>query len=183
MSLHFPNVLRAVCVAASVLVAPAAGAQTTVRVMAHGGFLPITTIYGGGQLEITPGGGNTSFYADYNQWAWGVACESAVDHDWPDDAGADARCGETGYTVHGGVTQHLRGADTRWRPYVSAGAGVARVLDRYEEDRPVRLSLAAEAGYDVGRGPIGLRLGARWQGRPQVGTDYVGPVVGLRLRF
>lgn len=183
MSRILRNTLRAACLGAAIaLLAPAAGAQTEVRVMAHAGMLPFTTIHAGGQVQVTPGGGNTSYYAEYNQWAWGLICVGVADPDAPDGFGDD-RCSETGYTVHGGFVRHLRGADVRWRPYLSAGAGVARVLD-HEEDRPVRLSLAAEGGYDVGgAGPFTLRLGARWQGRPQVGTDYVGPVIGLRLRL
>ena len=182
MSSIFRNTL---CAAACVALLPAASAaQTQVRVMAHGGLMPFTTLFGGGQVEIAPRGGNTSFHADYNQWAFGMGCEDAVGHTWPDDVGSDTRCGETGYTVHGGVTRHLRGDGVRWRPYVSGGAGVARVLDRYVEDRPTRLSLAGEAGYDFGGArPLNLRLGLRWQGRPQVGTDYAGPVIGVRLRF
>lgn len=180
------NTVRAACVAAGVaLLAPAAGAQTQVRVMAHGGLMPFTTVHGGGQLQVTPGGGGTSFYAEYNQWAWGIICDAVLEPHNPDEpgGGGGSRCSETGYTVHGGVVRHLKPADAAWRPYMSAGAGVARVLDRYADERPVRASLAVEGGYDVGgAGPFNLRLGARWQGRPQVGTDYVGPVIGLRLR-
>ncbi|HEX6373724.1 MAG TPA: hypothetical protein VF006_32655 [Longimicrobium sp.] len=185
MSSIVRNTLRAGCLAAGVaLLAPDGAAQTEVRVMAHGGLLPFTTVYGGGQVQVTPGAGGTSFYAEYNQWAWGIICESALDPGSPDEFVGDDRCSETGYTVHGGFTRHLRGSGASWRPYVSAGAGVARVLDRTEADRPVRPSLAVEGGYDVGgAGSFTLRLGARWQGRPQVGTDYVGPVIGLRLRL
>jgi hypothetical protein len=178
------NTLRAACLCAgAALLAPCAAAQTQVRVMAHGGLLPFSTVHGGGQVQVTPGG-NTSFYAEYNQWAWGIACESAVRDGVPFDPGHDDdRCGETGYAVHGGFARHLRGAGASWRPYLAAGAGVARVLD-HTDNRPVRMSLAVEGGYDVG-GPasFNVRLGARWQGRPQVGTDYVGPVIGLRFRF
>jgi hypothetical protein len=186
MSRIIRNILRAAGVAAGVaLLASSAGAQARVRVMAHGGMLPFATVYGGGQVQVTPAAGTTSFYAEYNQWAWGIACESALDHEPPPGEFIDdSRCGETGYTAHGGATRHLRGAGVAWRPYVSAGAGVARVLDRSLDDRPVRLSLAVEGGYDVGgAGPFNVRLGARWQGRPHVGTDYVGPVIGLRLRL
>lgn len=185
MSRILRNTLRAACAAAGMaLLAPAAGAQTQVRLMAHGGLLPFSTIHGGGQVQLTPGAGSTSYYAEYSHWAWGMACESAVPFDEPDEFFSDERCGETGYTAHAGVTRHLRSADARWRPYLSAGAGVARVLDDYRTRHPLRPSLAVEGGYDVGgAGPFNLRLGARWQGRPQVGTDYVGPVIGLRLRL
>jgi hypothetical protein len=180
MSSILRNTLRAACLYAALLASPAAS-QTQVRVMAHGGLLPFSTVHGGGQVQVAPGG-NTSFYAEYNQWAWGIACESAVDGGVPFDYDDD-RCGETGYAVHGGFTRHLREAGASWRPYLSAGAGVARVLD-HTDDRPVRMSLTAEGGYDVGGpAPFNVRLGVRWQGRPQVGTDYVGPVIGLRLRL
>lgn len=151
--------------------------------------MPFTSIYGGGQVQVTPRAGNVSWYAEYNQWGYGIACESVLDFDtpdvrWPDGVGDPDRCGETGYTVHVGFIRHLKPASATWRPYLSAGTGVARVLDRYVEDRPVLASLALEGGYDVGgAGPLTLRLGARWQGRPQVGTDYFGPVLGLRLRL
>lgn len=179
-----PIIRNTLCAAAVVALLPAvSAAQAQVRVMAHGGLMPFTTLYGGGQVEVGRRGGTTSFHADYNQWAFGMGCEDAVGHTWPGDD-PDDRCGETGYTVHGGVTQHLRGTGVRWRPYVSGGAGVARVLDRSMEDRPMRLSLAGEAGYDFGgANPLNLRLGLRWQGRPQVGTDYAGPVIGVRLQF
>ena len=179
------NTLRAACAVAGIaLLAPAAGAQTQVRLMAHGGMLPFTTIQGGGQVQLTPGSGNVSYYAEYSHWAWGMTCESALDHERPNDFVGNDRCGETGYTAHAGVTRHLRGAGVSWRPYVSAGAGVARVLDDYRTRHPLLASLAVEGGYDVGgAGPFNVRLGARWQGRPQVGTDYVGPVIGLRLRL
>lgn len=179
------NTLGAGCLAAGfALLAQAAGAQTEVRVMAHGGLLPFASVYGGGQVQVTPGAGGTSFYAEYNQWAWGLTCESALELDAPNDYVDDSRCGETGYTVHGGFSRHLRGSSVSWRPYVSAGVGAARVLDHSATDHPVRLSLVGEGGYDVGgAGSFTLRLGARWQGRPQVGTDYVGPVIGFRLRL
>lgn len=172
---------KSLCAAAFVALLPAvSAAQSEVRVMAHGGLMPFTTIYGGGQVEVGPRGGNAAFYADYNQWAFGMGCEDAVDPVWS----SSARCGETGYSLHGGVTGHLGSAGARWRPYASGGAGVARVLDHGLQDRPLRLSLAAEGGYDFGGArPLNLRLGLRWQGRPQVGTDYAGPVVGVRLRF
>ncbi|HEX5872565.1 MAG TPA: hypothetical protein VFY65_19180, partial [Longimicrobium sp.] len=151
MSRILRNILRAGCVAAGVaLLAPAAAAQTEVRVMAHGGLLPFSTVHGGGQVQVTPGAGGTSFYAEYNQWAWGMACESAVDLDAPPGFVDDSRCGETGHTVHGGFIRHLRGPGASWRPYVSAGVGAARVLDHSETDHPLHLSLAAEGGYDVG---------------------------------
>jgi hypothetical protein len=177
--------LRAACLgAAAALLATPAATQTEVRVMAHAGLTPFLTVHGGGQVQVTPRAGNTSYYAEYNQWAWGIVCESVVDDVLPDGIGGDDRCSETGYTVHGGFVRHLRGVASSWRPYVSAGAGVARVLDRYVDGRPVRLSMAVEGGYDVGgAGPFTVRLGARWQGRPQVGTDYIGPVIGLRLRL
>jgi hypothetical protein len=188
MSRIIRNTLRAACLCAgAALLASPAGAQTQVRVMAHGGLLPFSTVHGGGQVQVTPAGGSTGFYAEYNQWVWGIICAVSEPHhpdapDAPNTPVAD-RCGETGYTVHGGLVRHLRDAGASWRPYLSAGAGVARVLD-HTDDRPVRMSLAVEGGYDVG-GPasFNVRLGARWQGRPQVGTDYVGPVIGLRFRF
>jgi hypothetical protein len=185
MSRIIRNTLRTACAAAAVtLLAPFAGAQTQVRLMAHGGMLPFTTIHGGGQVQLTPGSGSTSYYAEYNQWAWGITCESAVAFEGPDEFIDDGRCGETGYTAHAGVTRHFRSGDARWRPYLSAGAGVARVLDDYRTRHPLLASMAVEGGYDVGgAGPFNVRLGARWQGRPQVGTDYVGPVIGLRLRL
>jgi hypothetical protein len=186
MSRIIRNTLRAACLAGGVtLFAPSAGAQTQVRVMAHGGMLPFATVYGGGQVQLTPRAGNTSYHAEYNRWAWGITCESPVYHEPPPNGPIDdGRCGETGYTAHAGLTRHLRSADARWRPYLSAGAGVARVLDDYRTRHPLRPSLAVEGGYDVGgAGPFNVRLGARWQGRPQVGTDYVGPVIGLRLRL
>ncbi len=184
MSSILRNALCAACVA---LLPTALDAQTETRVMAHGGIFPFTTLHGGGQVEVTPRGGSTSYFAEYNRWVWGMICVTPMDTPpgglFADDETGN-RCSETGYTVHGGVTRHLKGEGARWRPYVSGAAGVARVLDRYVESRPVRLSLGAEAGYDVGgAGPFTLRLGARWQGRPQVGTDYFGPVVGLRLRL
>lgn len=151
--------------------------------MAHGGMLPFTTLHAGGQVQVAPGSGGTSFYAEYNQWAWGIICVSVLDPDAPDGIGDD-RCSETGYAVHAGATRHLGRAEALWRPYVSGGVGVARVLDRTLEDRPVRAALVGEVGYDLrGGGPFGLRVGLRWQGRPQVGTDYVGPVIGLALRL
>lgn len=172
-----------VCAAVFALLPSVLHAQAEVRVMAHGGLMPFTTLYGGGQVEIAPRGGSTSFHADYNQWAFGMGCEDTVGDIAP-HFGSDGRCGETGYTVHAGVTQHLRGAGVRWRPYVSGAAGVARVLDHSPENRPLNLSLAGEAGYDFGGPrPLNLRLGLRWQGRPRVGTDYAGPVIGVRLRF
>lgn len=185
MSRILQNTVRGACLAAGVtLLAPAAAAQTQVRVMAHGGMLPFTTLYGGGQVEVTPRAGGTSFYAEYNRWVWGMICVSVLEADGRFDNQPDNRCAETGYTAHAGLTQHFRSADARWRPYLSAGAGVARVLDDYRTRHPLRPSLAMEGGYDVGgAGPFNVRLGARWQGRPQVGTDYVGPVVGLRLRL
>jgi hypothetical protein len=185
MSPNLRNALRAACAAAAMVLTAPAGAQTEVRVMAHGGVLPFTSVHGGGQVQVTPGGGSTSLYAEYNQWAWGLICESVLDPGAPGGIGGDDdRCSETGYTVHAGFTRHLRGTKASWRPYLSAGAGVARVLDRYVPDRPVRASLAVEGGYDVGgAGAFTVRLGARWQGRPQVGTDYVGPVIGLALRL
>lgn len=185
MSRILRNTLRAVCLAAAVaLLAPAAGAQTQVRLMAHGGMLPFTTLYGGGQVEITRGAGSTSYYAEYNRWVWGMICVDVLEPSGRFDNERYTRCAETGYTAHAGVTRHFRSADARWRPYLSAGAGVARVLDDYATRHPVRASLAVEGGYDAGgAGPFGLRAGVRWQGRPQVGTDYVGPVIGLRLRL
>jgi hypothetical protein len=185
MSRIIRNTLRAACLTGGLaLLAPSAGAQTQVRLMAHGGMLPFATVYGGGQVQLTPRAGSTSYYVDYNHWAWGIACESPVAFEGPDEFIDDSRCGETGYTAHAGLTRHFRSADARWRPYLSAGAGVARVLDDYRTRHPVRPSLAVEGGYDVGgAGAFNVRLGARWQGRPQVGTDYVGPVIGLRLRL
>jgi hypothetical protein len=170
------------CVAAALAFAAPAGAQTGVRVMVQGGLLPFTNLHAGGQVQVTPRGGNTSFYAEYNQWAWGLVCVGVADSGAPDGFGDD-RCSETGYTVHVGAARHFGGAQARWRPYVSGGAGIARVFDRTVRDRPIRASLAAEGGYDMSAGSFGLRLGARWQGRPEVGTDYVGPVIGLGLRF
>lgn len=186
MSSIFRTTCRAALLAAGVSLAPSLlCAQAEVRVMAHGGLMPFLSIHGGGQVQVTPRAARSTLYAEYNQWGWGMACESVVeDGGVPFDPVDEPRCGETGYTVHAGVIRHLKDAGVAWRPYVSAGAGLARVLNRHEEHRPVRASLAVEAGYDVGgAGPLNLRLGARWQGRPQVGTDYAGPVIGFRLRL
>jgi hypothetical protein len=176
MSSTLRNALCAACVALLPSMLPA---QTQTRVMAHGGMFPFSTLHAGGQVEVTPGAGSTSYYGEYSRWAFGLICVGGV------GAGSDEdRCGETGYTVHAGVTRHLRDANVRWRPYLSAGAGIARVVDGSDRSHPVRPSLAVEGGYDWGgTRAFNLRLGARWQGRPQVGTDYAGPVVGLRLRL
>jgi hypothetical protein len=171
---------NALCAAGLALLPSTLAAQTQTRVMAHGGMFPFISANVGAQVEITPGSRSTSFFAEYNRWAWGLICVGRVGGE--DDA-AD-RCAESGYTVHAGVTEHLANADARWRPYLSAGAGIARVVDEYDGRRPIHPSLAAEVGYDWGGArAFNLRLGARWQGRPQVGTDYAGPVVGLRLRL
>jgi hypothetical protein len=172
------NAARAACIAAGLAVVPiASSAQTEVRVMPYAGMTPVVAVQGGGQVEVTPRGGDVSYFAEYNRWAWGLICVGVPEGQEED------RCSETGYTVHAGVTRHLASRESRWRPYLSGGAGVARVLDEGLESRPVRLSLAAEGGWDFGgAGPFTVRFGARWQGRPQVGTDYVGPVVGFRLR-
>ena len=142
------SILRnAVCAACLALVPSALHAQTEVRVMAHGGMLPFTALHGGGQVEITPGGGDRSYFAEYNRWVWGMLCVAVLDTPPGGlfaDEGTGGRCSETGYTVHGGVTRHLKGEEARWRPYVSGAAGVARVLDRYAESRPVRLSVTAK---------------------------------------
>ena len=175
-----PSILRnAVCAACVALLPSLLAAQTQTRVMAHGGIMPFTSANASGQVEITPRDGNTSYFAEYSRWAWGLICVGLVG-----SGEGDERCAETGYTVHAGVTRHLRGADARWRPYVSGGAGVARVVDASDRGRPFHPSLAVEGGYDWGGArAFNLRLGARWQGRPRVGTDYAGPVIGLRLRL
>ncbi|HEV3052271.1 MAG TPA: hypothetical protein VGX50_18315 [Longimicrobium sp.] len=170
------NALCAACVA---LLPSMLAAQTQTRVMAHGGIMPFVSANAGGQVEITPRDGNTSYFAEYNRWAWGLVCVSLVGSDEGDE-----RCAENGYTVHAGVTRHLRDAGSRWRPYVSGGAGVARVVGEDDRGHPLHASLAVEGGYDWGGArAFTLRLGARWQARPAVGTDYAGPVVGLRLRL
>lgn len=189
MSHIFRNTVRAAWIAAGMALLPSAlDAQTEVRMMAHGGILPFVSGHAGGQLEITPAAGSVSYFAEYNRWAWGLVCTAVVDlnqSDAPSSYDGDAgRCAETGYTVHAGVTRHLKDADARWRPYLSAGAGVARVVDEYGGEHPAHASLAVEGGYDFGGArAFTLRLGARWQGRPQVATDYAGPVIGLRLRL
>ncbi len=180
MSSIIRKTASAACLAAGVAAFPlAAGAQTEVRVMPYAGMMPIVAVQGGGQVEVTPRGGDVSWFAEYNRWAWGLICVGVAEGQEED------RCAETGYTVHGGATRHLGRREAWWRPYVSGGAGVARVLDDdpEAESHPIHLSLAGEGGWDVGgTGPFTLRMGVRWQGRPLVGTDFVGPVVGLRLR-
>ena len=172
------SILRnAVCAACVALLPSTLAAQAETRVTAHAGMLPFTALHGGGQVEVTPRGGDLSWFAEYNRWAWGMICVEEV-------RGAGRGCPQTGHSLHAGMTHRLGRAGARWRPYLSGAAGAARVLDLNEESRPVQLSLGVEAGYDVGgAGPFTLRLGARWQGRPQVGTDYFGPVIGLRLRI
>jgi hypothetical protein len=167
--------LRA-CAAAAALLPSALAAQTETRVTAHAGMLPFTALHAAAQVEVTPGGG-LSYFAEYNRWAWGMICV--------EEAGGGGRgCPQTGHSLHAGVTRRLGRAGARWRPYLSGAAGAAHVLDLNEASRPVQLSLGVEGGYDVGgAGPLALRLGARWQGRPQAGTDYLGPVVGIRLRL
>jgi hypothetical protein len=173
-------IIRAVLRACAAALLPCAlAAPTETRVAAHAGMLPFTALHAAAQVEVTPGGGGVSYFAEYNRWAWGMICVEEIG-----GSGSGRGCPQTGHSLHAGVTHRLGRAGARWRPYLSGAAGAARVLDVNEESRPVQLSLGVEGGYDVGgAGPIALRLGARWQGRPQVGTDYLGPIVGFRLRL
>lgn len=171
--------VRAACIAAAALL-PSVVAAQGVRVMPYGGMTPLTAVAAGGQVEAEVGR-NLSAFADYNRWAWGLICVGA-----PIAGEEDTdRCGETGWTFHAGAVHHLRDAGARWRPYVSAAAGAAQVIGDGRNSGRVLPSLAGEAGYDVGGNQqlLTLRLGVRWQGRPSVGTDFVGPVVGFRLRL
>jgi hypothetical protein len=96
----------------------------------------------------------------------------------------ESRCGESGWTLHAGATLHLRALPAWRRPYVSFGAGAAQVIEAAQPSGDVRPSIAGEMGMDFGgTHPLVFRLGVRWQGRPSVGTDYLGPVLGVRLRL
>jgi hypothetical protein len=168
----------AACIAAAVVV-PSALAGQGVRVMPYGGMAPLIAIAAGGQVEAEVGR-NLSAFADYSRWGWGLICVgSPIEGEQDDD-----RCGETGWTFHAGAVRHLRDAGANWRPYVSAAAGAAQVVEDGRNSGRVLPSLAGEAGYDWGGNRlVTVRLGLRWQGRPSVGTDFAGPVVGFRLRL
>lgn len=168
------NTLRALCFA--VVLAPSAVAAQGLRVMPYGGFTPMNAA-GGGQVEagITK---NLSVFADYNRWGAQFICGG------PATVGEEDRCGQQGWMLHGGATLHLRDASARWRPYVSAGAGTARVIEAGESVGRALPSFSGESGFDWGGNrKLGVRLGLRWQGRPEIGKDYFGPVVGVRLRL
>ena len=172
------SIRRSLLVAcAAAVAAPSLLAAQGVRVTPYAGMTPVVAVAGGGQVEVGVAR-NLSVFADYNRWGWGLICTGAAVE------GEEDRCGETGWTLHGGATLHLADVATWRRPYLALGVGAAQVLEAGENVGEPRASLSGEGGIDFGGSRVvNLRLGLRWQGRPGVGTDYVGPVVGIRLRL
>jgi len=173
------NALRTACLAAAL--APATLAAQGLRVTPYGGITPAIAVAAGGQVEVGVTE-NLAVFGDYSRWAWGLICFAPAGEG--EEVGEGNRCGETGWTAHGGATLYLRDVATWRRPYVSFSAGAAQVLDAGEAVSRLNPSIASEVGLDFGGDRALLfRLGLRWQGRPGIGTDYVGPVAGFQLRL
>ena len=171
------NTLGALLLAAAFT--PSTIAAQGLRVTPYGGITPAIAVAAGGQVEVGVTQ-NLAVFADYSRWAWGLICFAPA----AEEEAAVDRCGETGWTAHGGATLYLRDVATWRRPYVSFSAGAAQVLDAGKVAGRRNPSIASEIGMDFGGSRALLfRLGLRWQGRPGIGTDYVGPVAGFQLRL
>ena len=161
------------------VIAPSTIAAQGLRVTPYGGITPAIAVAAGGQVEVGVAE-SLAVFADYSRWAWGLICGAPAG----EEAAEVDRCGETGWTAHGGATLYLRDVATWRRPYVSFSVGAAQVLDAGESVGRLNPSIASEIGMDFGGNRALLfRLGLRWQGRPGIGTDYVGPVAGFQLRL
>jgi hypothetical protein len=167
------SALLAACAVAALIPAALAG-QNGLRLMPYGGLTPFSTVAAGGQVGI-PVTEHGSVFADYSLWGFGMHCMELH------QSGSTSRCNEAGWSLNGGGTYHAYDATDTFRPYVSLGGGISR-LTAPSRRADTELSLLGETGFEVGGyRPLNLRVGLRWQGRPSVGTDYAGPVVGLRL--